>query len=62
MVFNRDSLYTWPLGIMAYQGEYSTDWHLVLAFITLTILPAVVMFFAAQKHIVAGLTSGSVKG
>lgn len=62
VVFNRDTLYTWPLGIMAYQGEYSTDWHLVLAFITLTILPAVVMFFAAQKHIVAGLTSGSVKG
>jgi raffinose/stachyose/melibiose transport system permease protein len=62
VVFNRDTLYTWPLGIMAYQGEFSTDWHLVLAFITLTILPAVVMFFAAQKHIVAGLTSGSVKG
>lgn len=62
VVFNRDALYTWPLGIMAYQGEYSTDWHLVLAFITLTILPAVVIFFAAQKHIVAGLTSGSVKG
>jgi raffinose/stachyose/melibiose transport system permease protein len=62
VVFNRESLYTWPLGIMAYQGEYSTDWNLVLAFITLTILPAVIMFFAAQKHIVAGLTSGSVKG
>ena len=62
VVFNRESLYTWPLGIMAYQGEYSTDWNLVLAFIALTILPAVVIFFAAQKHIVAGLTSGSVKG
>ncbi len=62
VVFNRETLYTWPLGIMAYQGEFSTDWNLVLAFITLTILPAVIMFFAAQKHIVAGLTSGSVKG
>ena len=62
VVFNRDSLYTWPLGIMAYQGEYSTDWQLILAFVTLTILPTVIMFFAAQKHIVAGLTSGSVKG
>ena len=47
---------------MVYQGEYSTDWNLVLAFITLTILPALSMFFAAQKHIVAGLTAGSVKG
>jgi raffinose/stachyose/melibiose transport system permease protein len=62
VVFNRDSIYPWPLGIMAYQGEFSTDWHLVLAFITLTILPAVILFFAAQKYIVAGLTAGAVKG
>jgi raffinose/stachyose/melibiose transport system permease protein len=62
VVLNRDTLYPWPLGIMAFQGEYSTDWHLVLAFIALTILPMVVMFFAAQRHIVAGLTAGSVKG
>jgi raffinose/stachyose/melibiose transport system permease protein len=62
VVLNREELYPWPLGIMVYQGEYSTDWHLVLASITLTILPAVIMFFAAQKHIVAGLTAGSVKG
>jgi raffinose/stachyose/melibiose transport system permease protein len=62
IVLNRDSLYPWPLGIMVYQGEYSTDWNLVLAFITLTILPAIIMFFAAQKYIVAGLMAGSVKG
>ena len=47
---------------MAYQGEYSTDWNLVLAFITLTILPTIIMFLLAQKHIVAGLTAGAVKG
>ena len=62
IMLNRDDLYPWPLGIMAYQGEYSTEWNLVLAFITLTILPAVLMFIAAQKYIVAGLTAGSVKG
>jgi len=62
VVLNRESLYPWPLGIMAFQGEYSTDWHLVLAFITLTIAPVVLMFAAAQRHIVAGLTAGSVKG
>ena len=62
VVLNRDSIYPWPLGIMAYQGEYSTDWQLVLAFVTLTILPAVVMFVTAQKYLVAGLTAGAVKG
>src|SRR6476659_6028662 len=62
VVLNRDSIYPWPLGIMAYQGEYSTDWQLVLAFLTLTILPAIVMFIAAQKYLVAGLTAGAIKG
>ncbi len=62
VVLNRDESYPWPLGIMAYQGEYSTEWQLVLAFVTLTIVPAIVMFIAAQKYLVAGLTAGAIKG
>jgi raffinose/stachyose/melibiose transport system permease protein len=62
VVFNSESRYPWTLGMMAYQGQYSTQWQLVLAFITLTILPAILMFFAAQRYIVAGLTAGAVKG
>jgi len=62
VLLNSDDLYPWPLGIMAYQGEYSSDWNLILAFITLTILPAIIIFLLAQKHIVAGLTAGAVKG
>ncbi|MCP4564261.1 MAG: carbohydrate ABC transporter permease [Bosea sp.] len=62
VMLNSDRLYPWPLGIMVYQGEYSTEWHLILAFITLTILPTIILFLFAQKHIVAGLTAGAVKG
>jgi raffinose/stachyose/melibiose transport system permease protein len=62
VMLNSDSLYPWPLGIMVYQGEYSSEWHLILAFITLTILPTILLFLLAQKHIVAGLTAGAVKG
>lgn len=62
IMLNSDSLYPWPLGVMVYQGEYSTEWHLVLAFITLTILPTILLFLFAQKYIVAGLTAGAVKG
>src|SRR3954451_23207197 len=62
VMLNNDETYPWPLGIMAYQGEYSSDWNLILAFITLTILPTIILFFLAQKHIVAGLTAGAVKG
>ncbi len=62
VVLNSESKYPWPLGMMVYQGEYSTNWPLVLAFVTLTILPAILMFVLAQRHIVSGLTAGAVKG
>ena len=62
VMLNSDALYPWPLGVMVYQGEYSSEWHLILAFITLTILPTIILFIFAQKHIVAGLTAGAVKG
>jgi raffinose/stachyose/melibiose transport system permease protein len=61
VVLNSESRYPWTLGLMAYQGQYMTSWQLVLAFITLTILPAILMFLLAQRYIVAGLTAGAVK-
>jgi raffinose/stachyose/melibiose transport system permease protein len=62
VMINRDSLYPWPLGIMQYQGQYGTDWGKVLAFVSLTIVPAVGFYLLAQKQIIAGLTAGAVKG
>jgi len=61
IMLNSESIYPWPLGIMVYRGEFGTQWQLVLAFITLTILPTIIVFFLAQKHIIAGLTAGAVK-
>jgi raffinose/stachyose/melibiose transport system permease protein len=61
IMLNSEGKYPWPLGIMVYKGEFMTDWQLILAFITLTIMPTVIVFFLAQKHIIAGLTAGAVK-
>ncbi len=61
IMLNSESKYPWPLGIMVYRGEFGTEWQLVLAFITLTIMPTIIVFFLAQKHIIAGLTAGAVK-
>jgi raffinose/stachyose/melibiose transport system permease protein len=62
VMINSDAIYPWPLGIMQYQGQYSTDWGRVLAFVTLTMSPAIFFYLLAQKHVIAGLTSGAVKG
>jgi raffinose/stachyose/melibiose transport system permease protein len=61
-LLNSPGTYPWTLTIMDYAGEYTTDWPGILAFITLTLIPAIIFFLVAQKQIVAGLTSGAVKG
>lgn len=62
VVLNDPTLFTWPLGIMQFRGEFIVEWNRILAFVSLTILPALVFFTFTQKYIVAGLTHGSVKG
>ena len=62
IMLNDRAGYTWTLGVMDYRGERVAEWNRTLAFVTLTLAPAVVFFLAAQRYIVAGLTGGSVKG
>lgn len=62
IMLNSREAYTWPLGMLQFQGEYIVEWNKVLAFVTLSLAPAIVFFLAAQKYIVAGLTGGAVKG
>ncbi len=62
VVLNTADRHPWTLGLMDYQGEFLVSWQLILAFITLTILPAILMFVLAQRYLVAGLTAGAVKG
>ena len=61
LVLNDDKKFTLPLGVMQYQGQDATDWAKVLAYLTLSLIPAVFFYAIAQKEIVAGLTSGAVK-
>jgi raffinose/stachyose/melibiose transport system permease protein len=61
VVLNTPDQYPWPLGLMQFQTLYSTDWPRVLTYITVTIMPAIIVFLLAQRLIVAGLTAGAVK-
>lgn len=62
LVFNSQRLFTLPLGVMDYMGEHAADWNMILAFLTLAMVPAVILYIFCQKYIVTGLTSGAIKG
>jgi raffinose/stachyose/melibiose transport system permease protein len=62
LVFNSSFKFTLPLGVMDFQGQYASQWNVILAFLTLAMIPAVLLFIFAQRYIVAGLTGGALKG
>ncbi len=62
LVVNSEALITLPLGIMQFSSQYGTDYGRVLAFISISMVPALIFYFFAEKQIVAGLTGGAVKG
>lgn len=48
-------------GLSSLNGQWVAAWHLVSAGSIVAALPPVLMFFAMQKHFIAGLTLGAVK-
>jgi raffinose/stachyose/melibiose transport system permease protein len=62
LVLNQEALWTLPLGIMQFYGQWGTDWARVLAFVSLTLVPTIIFYLFAERHIVTGLTAGAVKG
>jgi len=55
----------WTLAVGMYQwvsNQLSSNWGLFAAGAVLAAIPVLVLFFALQRYIIGGLTSGSVKG
>ncbi|HEY5247787.1 MAG TPA: carbohydrate ABC transporter permease [Dermatophilaceae bacterium] len=60
-ILNSEATYTLPLGVQAFASQYSVDTARVLAFTSLSMIPALVFFSIFERRIVGGLT-GAVKG
>ncbi|WP_141576300.1 carbohydrate ABC transporter permease [Actinomadura sp. WMMA1423] len=53
---------TIPVGIQQFQGQYSTNYALVIAYIVLAMVPAVAFYAVAERQLIGGLTAGATKG
>jgi raffinose/stachyose/melibiose transport system permease protein len=62
IVLSDASSFTIPLGVMQFQGQFTTGWNLIMAFVTVSILPVALFYIFLQRYIVAGLTAGASKG
>src|SRR3954449_1132465 len=62
VVLTDSANWTLPLGVTNYSQQYTTDTARVLAFTTLSMVPALVFYAFAERQLIRGLTSGAVKG
>lgn len=62
LVLNDASLWTVTMGVMQFQGEHTTDLALTLVYLTLAMIPAIIFYLFAERHLISGLTAGAVKG
>jgi len=61
LVLSDPGDFTLPLGVAAFQTQYSQDTARILAYTAASMIPAIGLFVFAERRIVGGLT-GSVKG
>ncbi|MCZ4609014.1 carbohydrate ABC transporter permease [Streptomyces sp. Lzd4kr] len=61
-LMNSDTNKTVPTALNGFISSFNIDWGSMSAAAVLTILPTMLLFAFASRHIVQGLTSGAVKG
>lgn len=55
------SLRTIPLSVFYFFGEFTIEWNMAMAGLTLTIIPVVIFYIISQKYIIKGIGEGAVK-
>ena len=53
---------TLPLGLATFQGAHSTEWTLVMAANVMTLIPMLVIFFAAQRYFIRSVAATGLAG
>ena len=58
----KPELYTLPVGLASFSGEFQREWEMVMAGASVATLPMLLVFVALQKYIVRGVMLAGIKG
>lgn len=61
VLLQAPGMWTLPLGLMSFQGQFSNEYGQLNAAIVMTVLPAAIVYLIFQRYFVSGLTTGAVK-
>ncbi len=61
IILSSSSKETVPLAISVFFGEFSNQWHLIAAALSMSIIPIMLIFFIFSKNFISGITQGAIK-
>lgn len=61
LVLSSKANRTIPLSTFSFFGQFTIQWNMAMAGLTLTIIPVVIFYLCAQKYIIKGVAAGAVK-
>ena len=61
VVIRSPEFMTLPLGLATLQGQFTTEWDVVMAGSVFSILPIAIVYLLAQRHIIAGVATTGIK-
>ncbi|MDP3731722.1 MAG: carbohydrate ABC transporter permease [Candidatus Omnitrophota bacterium] len=62
IIFDSKPLMPLQVALMTFQGEFITRYPLLMAGLTITALPILIIYFLMQKYIIKGVTQGAIVG
>lgn len=62
VILQSSEMWTVPLGLMGFQGQFSSQFGPLNAGIVISIIPALIVYLIFQRYFVSGLAAGAVKG
>ncbi|ADB52398.1 carbohydrate ABC transporter permease [Conexibacter woesei] len=62
IVTNSSDMWTVPIGLIQFQGQYTVKWNLLMAAAVIASVPTIVLFVVLQRRIVEGVKMSGIKG
>ena len=59
---NSPDLFTVPLMLNQFRGQYTVDWTLLMAGSTIAVLPVLIVYIIGQRKIIEGITLTGLTG
>lgn len=60
LIFSSKSLMPLQRGLMIFQGTHITEYPLLMAGMTITVVPVILIYLFMQRHIIEGITAGAM--